>query len=832
MPRRLRSSVTVRVCATSANMGAGFDCIGIALQLFNDLTLSSVLPDGSPVPAFAMTCVGEGSSGLPLDPSNLVARGARLAFLEAGYSSSGDGWEGLPPVAFHLVNRIPIAAGLGSSSAAIVAGLLAGLTLTGTTMSVENEERMLQLAASVEGHVDNLAACIYGGMQIGVHTGQRFFTSAVPIPPGLQCILFIPDQRQSTEGARAVLPPTVSRADAVYNIGRAALLVNAFATGALADLALATEDALHQPARAAIMPAMLPVIAAAREAGALGAFLSGAGSAILALTAGRKGDPHSQSPGERRDVRVARAMVQGARSVGMAGRVLVTHPCTGLGAHVVELDGDEGAVVAGRGLDLLEGGSSEVQAPAAGAAAHTAAAAAAALAEDTAWVARARAAAVAVNPAAAAGSLRYVSTRAASPQHSPSLTFSQAVFAGTAPDGGLYVPACIPRGALTPQLLAELEGLPYSRLAARVLGVWIGEEEIPLADLLQLTQQAYAESRWPGSGRVSGAPEGQGAVVAPLIQLQCSSSSASSSTVPVHVLELFHGPTAAFKDIALQLLGCLIPYLMARAPPGSTTVPRRVTVLGATSGDTGAAAVAGLQGAPGVSLVILHPAGRVAPVQAAQMTSVLAPNVHNVAVAGEGTCFDACQAAVKGAFADPAFVARHSLCAINSINWARVLAQSVYYVHAAVAWQAAQRAEGRALVSGGAARHCCSLLPTSPTHTAHYTTPHPPPPPTPSPPPSLCPAATLAMPWLATMQRSSSPPPSPPCTLPPTPMTQCTGPWPMGTTADPLDPASPPWPPPWTSQWPPTLSAPSTMQPCSARRQRGRPALPLLLAAQ
>jgi len=382
-----------------------------------------------------MTCEGEGAGTLPLDASNLVVRGARLAFIEAGYTSLGPGWEGLPPVSFRLVNRIPIAAGLGSSSAAIVAGLLAGLTLTGTTMNVENEERMLQLAATIEGHVDNLAPAIYGGMQIGIHTGTapgapgRWYTTQVPVPPGLQCILFIPDQRQSTEGARAVLSPSLTREQAVFNIGRAAMLVNAFASGQLLDLALGTEDCLHQPPRAAIMPALAPVIAGARRAGALGAFLSGAGSAIMALTSGRKGDPHGQAAKERRDVEVARGMVEGARSVGMAGKLLITHPCVGIGASVVELDGDEGAVVTGKGLMTLEdfiisssggggggGGSGGGEAGGSGgsggsgggiggslpSASSAPAPPTAALQEDAAWVALARASASTAAAAAAA----------------------------------------------------------------------------------------------------------------------------------------------------------------------------------------------------------------------------------------------------------------------------------------------------------------------------------------------------------------------------------------------------------------------------------------------
>ena len=159
-PTLAHKRVVVRVPATSANLGPGFDCLGIALNLYNDLTVTVG------VPAFEMTCEGEGAADLPRDASNLVVEGAKLAFRAAGFAE-------MPPLAFHLVNRIPVAAGLGSSSAAIVAGLLAGQVLTGTRLPVEREEAALQLASEVEGHVDNLAPCIYGGLQVWRVLGSR-----------------------------------------------------------------------------------------------------------------------------------------------------------------------------------------------------------------------------------------------------------------------------------------------------------------------------------------------------------------------------------------------------------------------------------------------------------------------------------------------------------------------------------------------------------------------------------------------------------------------------------------------------------------------------------
>ncbi len=664
---------------TSANLGPGFDCLGIAVNVFNDLRLSTVDSLGRPVDAFRLTVEGEGSADLPTGADNLVVAGARLAFIEAGFSGGGapaggsTGWEGFPPVHFHLTNRIPIGAGLGSSSAAIVAGLLAGLALTGHALAVGGEERLLQLAAGIEGHVDNLAPCLYGGAQIGVHTappgggsggaagGGRWYTTALATPPGLQCVLFIPHARQSTAGARAVLPASVPRGDAVFNIGRVALLVNAFATGHLSDLRLACEDALHQPARAALMPALAPAIAAALAAGAAAAFLSGAGSAVMALATGRKGDVFGQRAEERSDAAVARAMALAARGVGVPGRVLITQP-TAVGAHVIEVDGDASAAISGSAAHFeLPLGSDEL-------ASLGAASPRAACAPPSAPAAAARAAARGCGGALA--SVRYVSTRGGG----GSVGFAAAVLAGLAPDGGLYVPERLP--TLPPALLASWRGLSYAHVAARVFSLFVGEDELPFSELEALCEGAYG-----GSGGAGGAPAWDTPEVAPVVAIPfeplCGEGAAGCGRLLV--AEHFHGPTCAFKDLALQLLGRLFAHLLARPAAGdaaaAAALPTRLTILGATSGDTGSAAIAGLRGLPRLSAVILHPEGRVARVQALQMTTVLDANVHNVAVAG-GASFDDCQAAVKAAFADCAFAAKHSLTAVNSINWARVLAQT------------------------------------------------------------------------------------------------------------------------------------------------------------
>ncbi|HWL46054.1 MAG TPA: threonine synthase [Ilumatobacter sp.] len=234
--------------------------------------------------------------------------------------------------------------------------------------------------------------------------------------------------------------------------------------------------------------------------------------------------------------------------------------------------------------------------------------------------------------------MRYVSTRGTAPE----LGFADVLLAGLANDGGLYVPATWPA-------LPDLTGLTsYADIAAAVMGPYVGDE---LGDgvLRQICTDAYATFRHPD--------------VVPLVELDHEQ----------HLLELFHGPTLAFKDVALQVVGRLFDHVLGQRG-------ERVTIVGATSGDTGSAAIDGVKACDNVDIVILYPAGRVSDVQRRQMTTVDSPNVHTVAV--EGT-FDDCQALVKAMFADAAFRDELRLSAVNSINWARVMAQVVYYVTAA-----------------------------------------------------------------------------------------------------------------------------------------------------
>jgi threonine synthase len=235
----------------------------------------------------------------------------------------------------------------------------------------------------------------------------------------------------------------------------------------------------------------------------------------------------------------------------------------------------------------------------------------------------------------------------------------QAVLRGLAPDGGLYIPTSIP--SLPSDWQNAWAELSFTNLAYEVLSLFIPssaeEGGIPTEDLRKLINKSFATFRTPE--------------VTPLRQLSDKE----------WCLELWHGPTFAFKDVALQTLGNLFEYFLARRnTSASSSKPRQtLTVLGATSGDTGSAAIAGLRSKPDISIFMLFPQGRVSPIQEAQMTTVLDDNVHNLAM--EGT-FDDCQDVVKLLFSDPEFNATHHLAAVNSINFARILAQIVYYFSA------------------------------------------------------------------------------------------------------------------------------------------------------
>ena len=314
--------MVINVPATSANMGPGFDSFGVALNVFNELRVER-LPEGR---GLEVRVRGEGAGSLPEDSSNMVAASALEGFLAAGGTPGPCG--GLPDVRLTCVNNIPPARGLGSSSAALVSGLGAGLVLAGENLSDPGtKHRLLQMATATEGHPDNVAPAIYGGMQVAIEGGGQWISQRIACPAAVQAVLFIPDFQSLTAETRAELPTTVPIADAVHNISRAAMLVNCFATGRLEALRYACEDRLHQPIRGKIFPLELrDMIDTALAHGAHGCWISGAGPTILALTGGHGGDVDGDSVATFEAVAVSEAMQRLAREAGLEGRVLISEP--------------------------------------------------------------------------------------------------------------------------------------------------------------------------------------------------------------------------------------------------------------------------------------------------------------------------------------------------------------------------------------------------------------------------------------------------------------------------------------------------------------------------
>ncbi|KAJ2346752.1 threonine synthase [Coemansia erecta] len=249
-------------------------------------------------------------------------------------------------------------------------------------------------------------------------------------------------------------------------------------------------------------------------------------------------------------------------------------------------------------------------------------------------------------------------------------SFESVVLEGLAPDGGLYIPEQLP--SLPADWQTAWADMTFAELATELITLFVGAD-LTHAQVAQLVQKSYATFDTKE--------------VTPLVDLDART----------HVLELFHGPTFAFKDVALQFLGNLFEFFLERRNAQGSG-DHRITVVGATSGDTGSAAIYGLRGKKNVEVFILHPRGRVSAVQEAQMTTVLDANVHNVSI--EGT-FDDCQDIVKQLFGRAAFKREHSLGAINSINWARILAQITYYFYSFFALQRAHNARPAFVVPSG-----------------------------------------------------------------------------------------------------------------------------------
>ncbi|WP_426417228.1 threonine synthase [Aestuariirhabdus sp. LZHN29] len=256
--------------------------------------------------------------------------------------------------------------------------------------------------------------------------------------------------------------------------------------------------------------------------------------------------------------------------------------------------------------------------------------------------------------------MKYISTRG----QSPALNFEDVLLTGLAPDGGLYVPECLPR--YTPEQIASWAGLSYAELAKKIIAPFVAES-IPADDLSRIIDETYAEFSH--------------SAVAPLNQIASNE----------WVMELFHGPTLAFKDFALQLLGRLLDYILERRN-------ERAVIVGATSGDTGSAAIEGCKRCDNVDIFIMHPHNRVSEVQRKQMTTIAGDNIHNLAIEGN---FDDCQAMVKESFADQSFLeGKARLVAVNSINWARIMAQVVYYFAAGITLGAPHRSVAFSVPTG------------------------------------------------------------------------------------------------------------------------------------
>jgi homoserine kinase len=285
--------LTIRTPATSANLGSGFDSLGLALDLWSTVTVETV-----------------SSLRQPSQTARLVQQGIDEAYADAGTP---------PPLALEWDGAIPLARGLGASAALRAAGLLAGNALLDGLHSMDT---LLEKGTKLEGHPDNMAPALFGGLQVIVRGDAGLIHLDAPLPPELKVVVFVPDFEMPTQESRRRLPRQFSREDTVFNVGRVALLVAAMGRGRFDVLDEATQDRIHQPVRAEIFKGLTPIMTAAKEAGAAAAYLSGGGSTVAAFT-------------RDNEERVSRLMTQAAVAHGFSGRSLITAP-TQAAAHIVE----------------------------------------------------------------------------------------------------------------------------------------------------------------------------------------------------------------------------------------------------------------------------------------------------------------------------------------------------------------------------------------------------------------------------------------------------------------------------------------------------------------
>ncbi len=279
----------IRVPATTANLGPGFDCLGLALDWWNTIEVETIAR------GLRVECNCPDGVDIPLNRHNLVVYGIDAVYRLAGQKR--------PPLHICMTSRIPIASGLGSSSAAIVGGLIAGNVLLGNLYS---RDELVTLATRIEGHPDNVAPALLGGLMVAAMSGKQVTVARFPVPRELRCVLFVPNSTLLTKKSRGILPKRIPRADAIYNASRVALWIAALRERRWDWLGVATQDRLHQPYRAKLVPGMYALFDAAKDAGARGAALSGAGPSIIAF-ADHQGEP------------IARAMTHAARRIGLAG---------------------------------------------------------------------------------------------------------------------------------------------------------------------------------------------------------------------------------------------------------------------------------------------------------------------------------------------------------------------------------------------------------------------------------------------------------------------------------------------------------------------------------
>lgn len=306
----MERSITIRVPGTSANCGPGFDTLGVACTIYNDITLSLLQE-----PELSIELEGEGAENIPCDSRNMVWRSIQTLLTRAHKDKEYQG------ARIHMVNRVPLSRGLGSSASAIVSGIKAANVLIDNYFS---RAELLQIATDIEGHPDNVAPAIYGGFTVSIvenHKAESF--SFVPRIP-LQMVVAVPDFFLSTKAARKVLPEKVPMQDAIFNIGRSSMLVAALIKGNIRFLRHAFEDALHQPYRESLIPGMADVIKAAKREGALGACISGAGPCIIAYTVEH---PHE----------VASAMEQAFAKNSVKAKALILD-VDRRGAHILKQD--------------------------------------------------------------------------------------------------------------------------------------------------------------------------------------------------------------------------------------------------------------------------------------------------------------------------------------------------------------------------------------------------------------------------------------------------------------------------------------------------------------